>query len=256
MTAISVNGLGLVYEVPGRGLGGRLSEMIRRRPAVAARPSQIEALRDVSFTLSAGDRLALLGLNGAGKTTLLKVLAGIYQPTRGTLVTDGTVAPLFDVGLGMDGDLTGRQNLVARGLFLGLTQSEIAEVEHEIIEFTGLEPHIDLPVSTYSAGMYIRLAFAVVTSLTPEILLLDEGVGVGDAEFRDRAERRMDSFLKRAGILVFSSHDFALVHRYCDQALVLHEGSVIFHGPIDDGVECLSQLVRDREHTWAPEEGS
>lgn len=244
MTSLVADDVRLVYEVPGRGLGGMIGDRIRRR--ALARPRRIEALRGVSLSLADGDRLAILGLNGAGKTSLLKVMAGVYEPTAGRLDVRGRVAPLFDVGLGMDGDLTGRQNLMARGLFLGLTRAQIADVELEIVEFTGLAEVIDMPVSTYSAGMYIRLAFAVVTSLTPEVLLMDEGVGLGDAEFRDKAEARLDGFLRRAGILVLSSHDYDLVRRYCDRSLVLHEGVPVFDGPVDDGVAFLEDLVRRR----------
>lgn len=248
MTRVVARDVGLAYEVPGRGLGARVAEWARRgSSSPTRRPARINALRDVSLSLEAGARLAILGLNGAGKTTLLKVLAGVYQPTSGWVDVEGMVAPLFDVGLGMDGDLTGRQNLVARGLFLGMTPKEIAAVEEEIIEFTGLGPFIDLPVSTYSAGMYIRLAFAVVTSLTPEILLLDEGIGVGDAEFRDRAQARLETFIDRAGILVLASHDLSLVRRFCDQALVLHEGAVRFTGPVDEAFAYMSAIVDDRE---------
>ena len=247
MTRLVTAGLGLSYEVPGKGLGGMLMERLRSQKAAhARRPKSIEALKDVNLTLQDGDRLALLGLNGAGKTTLLKVMAGIYEPTTGSLSVDGNVAPLFDVGLGMDGDMTGRQNLIARGLFLGLTRTAIADLEEEIIDFTDLAEYIDYPVNTYSAGMYIRLAFAVVTSLTPEILLMDEGIGVGDAEFREKAHARMDAFLRRAGVLVLSSHDFGLVREYCDQALVLHEGVPMFHGSVEDGIHFLEDLVQER----------
>lgn len=247
MSRVVVSGVGLTYEVPSRGVGARLAERARRGSArPLARLARIEALTDVSFTLEEGARLAVLGLNGAGKTTLLKVLAGIYPPTAGRVEVHGRVAPLFDVGLGMDGDLTGRQNLVARGLFLGMTPQEVKEVEQEIIDFTGLGSFIDLPVSTYSAGMYIRLAFAVVTSLTPEILLLDEGIGVGDAEFRDRAQSRLEAFMSRASILVLSSHDLSLVRSFCTRALVLQEGAVRFHGPVEEAIQCLGEVVRER----------
>jgi ABC-type polysaccharide/polyol phosphate transport system ATPase subunit len=250
MTKLVATNLSLSYEVPGKGLGGMVMERLHsRRGAHAPRPKTIMALKDLNLTLRDGDRLALLGLNGAGKTTLLKVMAGIYEPTKGSLSVDGKVAPLFDVGLGMDGDMTGRQNLIARGLFLGLTRREIAALEQEIIDFTGLAAYIDYPVNTYSAGMYIRLAFAVVTALTPEILLMDEGIGVGDAEFREKAHLRMDAFLRRAGILVLSSHDFGLVREYCDQALVLHEGSPLFHGPVEDGINFLENFVQERHLT-------
>lgn len=251
MVRLTVDDIHLAYEVPGRGLGGMIGDRVRRRSS-AVRPRRIHALRGVSLSMVAGDRLALLGLNGAGKTTLLKVMAGIYEPASGQVTAEGAIAPLFDVGLGMDADLTGRQNLVARGLFLGLTRSQVAGMEEEIVEFTGLAEHIDLPVSTYSAGMYIRLAFAIVTSLTPEILLMDEGIGAGDAEFRERAQARVSTFMRRAGILVLASHDYGLVREYCDQALVLHDGLPVFHGPVEGGIAHLENLVSERREPPTP----
>ena len=203
------------------------------------------ALADVNLALKDGDRLALLGLNGAGKSTLLKVIAGIFQPIEGEIVVNGSISPLFDVGLGMDGDLSGRQNLYVRGLFLGMNREQVKSIEGEIIAFTGLGDVIDMPVRTYSAGMYIRLAFAIATSVKPEILLMDEGLGAGDAWFRERAKSRLDEFISRAGVLILATHDRSLAEQYCKSCAVLDRGKVVFTGTIDEGFEVVSRLSGD-----------
>lgn len=241
MVSISLRDVDVVYGLPGQSIGGLLA---RRKGSVARSHARTrKSLDGVSISIGEGERWALLGLNGAGKTTLLKVIAGIYAPIRGTVSTVGRIVPLLDIGLGMDGELTGRQNLVARGLFLGMSRQEILEREDEIIDFTELHEHIDLPVSTYSAGMYVRLAFAISTSVTPEILLVDEGIGAGDAVFQVKARARLDDFLDRAGIVAFASHDHALVRQYCNKAIVLHHGKVVFSGHVDEGFHYLSDLA-------------
>lgn len=215
------------------GTGGRIASDSRDRVV-------IEALKDVSMSLKSGDRLALIGHNGAGKTTLLRVLAGIYEPLRGRVVTEGRVAPLFDISLGMDMDATGYENIRIRGLYLGLTDDEIAERVGEIAEFTELGPFLDMPVRTYSLGMQARLAFGVSTSITPEILLLDEGIGAGDSAFIEKANARLNAFVDRAGIMVLASHSMGLVERFCNVGIVMERGTVKFFGTVADAVKCYS----------------
>jgi ABC-type polysaccharide/polyol phosphate transport system ATPase subunit len=241
MASVTLRDVDVVYGLPGQSIGGMLAS--KRRPTSRPQLRTRKALTGITISIEQGERLALLGLNGAGKTTLLKVIAGIYAPVRGSVSTVGRIVPLLDIGLGMDGELTGRQNLTARGLFLGMSRREILDKEDEIIDFTGLRDQIDLPVSTYSAGMYVRLAFAVSTSVTPEILLVDEGLGAGDAAFQAKARARIADFLGRAGIVAFASHDHALLREYCTKAVVLHHGHVAFAGSLDDGVGYLRQLA-------------
>src|SRR6185436_7580802 len=143
----------------------------------------VQALDRVSLTLSEGDRIALIGHNGAGKTTLLRVLAGIFEPLVGAVKIEGRVTPMFDINLGIDPESTGYENIILRGLYLGLTKAEIMERRDSVAEFTELGQFLDFPVRTYSAGMHARLAFAMATCINPEILLLDEGIGAGDAGF-------------------------------------------------------------------------
>ncbi|HEV2602673.1 MAG TPA: ABC transporter ATP-binding protein [Microvirga sp.] len=194
----------------------------------------VEALANITLEFKHGDRVGLVGHNGAGKTTLLRVLGGIYEPTQGAIKVQGRVAPVFDIGLGMDPDSTGYENIRLRGLYLGMTRSEIARRMDEIAAFTELGPFLDMPVRTYSAGMQARLAFSVSTSIEPDILLLDEGVGAGDAKFALRAQARVRDLISRSGILVFASHSSGLLKSLCNKAILMERGRVIAQGDIDD----------------------
>ena len=194
----------------------------------------VEALTDVSFVLSHGDRVALIGHNGAGKTTLLRVLAGIYAPWRGRVHVQGRVAPIFDVGLGIDLESTGYENIRLRGLYLGFTRAEIDAKMAEIADFTELGSFLHMPVRTYSAGMLTRLAFAVSTSIEPEILLLDEGIAAGDAAFMEKANLRLHAFIESSGIMVLASHAEPLVRMFCNKALLLEHGRVLRFGSVDE----------------------
>ena len=194
----------------------------------------VEALRDVSLELHEGDRVGLVGHNGAGKSTLLRLLAGIYEPTRGTAEIRGRVAPVFDLGVGMDPEISGYENILIRGLFLGMTRRQMQERVDDIADFTELGDFLSLPLRTYSTGMRIRLALGVVTSIDPEILLLDEGIGAVDAAFMERARGRLADLVERAGLLVFASHSEEFLRQLCDTALWLEHGRVRAHGELDD----------------------
>jgi len=196
----------------------------------SAKLSVVQALDGVTLSFRHGDRVGLIGHNGAGKTTLLRLLAGIYEPTGGTVRVDGHVAPLFDITLGMDPEGTGYENIMLRGLFLGLSEREIEERMDAIAEFTELGGFLDLPIRTYSAGMRIRLAFAVSTSIDPDILLLDEGIGAGDAAFLEKANRRLQEFTSRAAIIVLASHSEQLVKQVCSTAVLMDHGRVVSTG--------------------------
>ncbi|MBZ9997320.1 ABC transporter ATP-binding protein [Mesorhizobium sp. BH1-1-4] len=186
----------------------------------------VQALDDVSFELRAGDRLGLVGPNGAGKTTLLKVLYGIYQPSGGTISIQGKVDALFNINIGFRPEATGRRNIVLRGLINGWTRAEIEKKMEEIIEFSELGDFIDVPFKAYSQGMAARLAFSVATALDPEILLMDEWIGAGDASFQEKAKRRMSELADKAGIIVLASHDESLIKRVCTKRLTLVGGKV------------------------------
>jgi ABC-2 type transport system ATP-binding protein len=196
----------------------------------------IEALRDITMTLRMGDRVGLVGHNGAGKSTLLRLLSGIYEPTRGRTVVRGRVAPVFDLGVGMDPEITGFENIIIRGLFLGQTRKQMSAKVDEIAEFTELGEYLSMPLRTYSTGMRVRLAMGVVTSIDPEILLLDEGIGAVDAEFLKKAQSRLQALVERSGILVFASHSNEFLARLCKTAMWIDHGTIRMTGGIEEVV--------------------
>jgi ABC-type polysaccharide/polyol phosphate transport system ATPase subunit len=193
----------------------------------------VRALNGVSLDLHDGDRLGLVGHNGAGKTTLLRVLAGVYEPTQGNVVVDGDVMPLLDVGMGIDMEATGLDNIRLRGTLLGIDSRRIEALVQQIAEFTELGDYLEMPVRTYSSGMVLRLAFGVSTCVTPEILLMDEYFAVGDASFMHKAEQRVNELISKAGIMVFASHSSELLRRLCNKAIWLHAGEPQLSGDID-----------------------
>jgi ABC-type polysaccharide/polyol phosphate transport system ATPase subunit len=195
-----------------------------------------KALDDVSLSVPDGSLTALLGPSGGGKSTLLRVLAGIYEPRVGSVRVEGRVTPMFDINLGIDPESTGYENIVLRGLYLGLTRAEILARRDSVAEFTELGPFLDIPVRTYSAGMQARLAFAMATCIEPEILLLDEGISAGDASFLEKANERLDHFIKKAGILVLASHSVSLVRRLCNRAVLMEHGRMVWAGDIEEGL--------------------
>lgn len=207
----------------------------------------VQALQDINLDLQGGDRIGLVGHNGAGKTTLLRVLGGIYEPNEGEVIVEGTTVPLFDISLGMDPESTGYENIVLRGLYLGLKRSQILARLDEIAEFTELGDFLNLPIRTYSAGMRMRLAFAVSTSVAPDILLLDEGIGAGDAAFLQKASERLRLFTEQVSIIVLSSHSEDLIKRMCQKAILMEHGRVICAGTTDEVLERYRER-RDSHH--------
>jgi ABC-2 type transport system ATP-binding protein len=196
----------------------------------------IEALRDITLSLRTGDRVGLVGHNGAGKSTLLRLMSGIYEPTRGKAVVNGRVAPVFDLGVGMDPEISGYENIIIRGLFLGETRKTMVSKVDEIAEFTELGEYLSMPLRTYSTGMRVRLAMGVVTSIDPEILLLDEGIGAVDADFLKKAQVRLQKLVERSGILVFASHSAEFLARLCKTAIWIDHGEVKMIGGIEEVV--------------------
>lgn len=235
MVSIKVENLGLTYPLRTRiSLKARDRRIESARLAKQGRHSKVIALDGVSFELSSGDRLGLVGSNGAGKTTLLKVLYGIYTPTSGAIQIDGRVDALFNINLGFRREATGRRNIELRGLINGWSAQEIAARMDEIIEFSELGEFIDLPFKTYSQGMAARLAFSVATTLEPQILLMDEWIGAGDPKFQEKAGQRMEDLAAKAGIIVLASHNHQLLRRVCNKILVLEGGRVsAFHQKIE-----------------------
>lgn len=194
----------------------------------------VRALHDVSFEFKNGDRVGLVGHNGAGKSTLLKVLAGIYTPTSGRLSVTGRVVSTLNLSLGMEMEATGIENIFIRGLLLGMKMSEIEEKIEEISDFTQLGPYLDMPVRIYSTGMLTRLAFATVTAIDADILLMDEVIGTGDAAFVNKAEERLRQFVDRSKIMVLASHSNHMIREFCNKAILLQKGEVKCIGTVDE----------------------
>lgn len=194
----------------------------------------VSALRSLSFELKQGDRVGLIGHNGAGKSTLLKVLAGIYQPTAGEIQVTGHVVSTLNLALGNEPEATGYENIITRGLLLGMKKKEIDRRLDEIAAFTELGEYLNMPVRIYSSGMLTRLAFATVTAMDADILLMDEVIGTGDASFMEKAERRLNDFLNRSSVLVLASHSEATIRKFCSKAIMLEHGQLVGFGSVDE----------------------
>lgn len=196
----------------------------------------VHALKNINLQITGGERVGLLGHNGAGKSTFLKTVAGLYPVSSGKVDVLGEVRSLFDLSLGFEPDATGRENILYRGLLLGLTPKFMREKQAEIVEFADLREFIDYPIKTYSAGMQVRLAFAISTAVGGDILLLDEVIGAGDANFMGKARLRIAQLIERAEILVLASHDFSALKSLCQRGVVFHRGEIVFDGLVDEAV--------------------
>jgi len=204
------------------------------------------ALNDISLCLKSGDRLALVGLNGSGKSTLLRVMAGIYTPQQGTVSINGSTASLFNLGIGMKMDMSGRRNIILQGMTYGYSEKDMLELMPSIIEFSELSEVIDSPISTYSQGMAMRLSFSVATAIRPDILLLDEWVGAGDRVFREKAQQKLLSLVEDARGLVLASHNTHLVRLHCNKAIWLERGHIKKSGNVDDVLEAFENAPQPK----------
>ncbi len=191
----------------------------------------VSALRDISLSLRSGDRLGLIGGNGAGKTTLLRTLAGIYEPVEGRVDVEGRIGALLDPNLGMNYELTGRENISLRGRYNGLSREAILRLEEDVETFAELDDFLDLPMRFYSAGMTVRLGFALATAIHPEVLLMDEWLLAGDAAFMDKASARLEAVVRKAEILVLSSHMPSIILNWSTRVIRMHQGRIIDDGP-------------------------
>lgn len=217
-----------------------LNTILRRKEPHLA---DVEALKDVTVSIERGERVALLGHNGSGKTTLLKVIAGVYPISSGTADVAGAIRSLFDLNLGFESDATGRENILFRGLLMGHNPTQMMELTPEIIEVADIGDFIEYPIKTYSAGMIVRLAFAISTAIHGDILLLDEVIGAGDANFMMKAKARILRLIDRAEIMVLASHDLHSVGELCTRAVVLDHGELIFDGAVADGITKYQQVM-------------
>jgi ABC-type polysaccharide/polyol phosphate transport system ATPase subunit len=213
----------------------------RGRPATR----EVWALRDVSLVADAGEAVGLVGRNGSGKTTLLKLVSGIFRPTSGRIEAGGRVASLLELGAGFHPDFTGRENVYLNGSIYGLSRARVRELMDEIVAFAELERFIDLPIRTYSSGMYMRLGFSVAAHIQADVLLLDEVFAVGDEAFQRKCFGKIAEFKRRGGTIVFVSHDAEAVERLCDRAVLLKQGEVAFDGPTRDAIARYRQLLAE-----------
>ena len=222
-------------------------ESRRLKDAIVARrhsrPTDVVALKDVSFRIAPGGSVGLVGRNGSGKTTLLRLISGIIKPSSGHIDVGGRVGSLLELGAGFHPDLTGRENVFLNGSIHGLKRAYLREQLDEIVAFAGLEAAIDRPVRTYSSGMYMRLGFAIASHIAADVLLLDEVFAVGDEQFQRKCFGKIFEFKQRGGTIVFVSHDASAVERLCDRAILLRDGLVAFDGPTHDAIVRYRQLL-------------
>jgi lipopolysaccharide transport system ATP-binding protein len=200
----------------------------------------VRGLQAISLSLHAGDRLALVGHNGAGKTTMLRAMAGIYYPSQGKVLREGSLVPLFDIHAGFDDEATGYENIMLRGLLMGHVRADIERRMDSIAEFSGLGDFLDLPVRTYSDGMMVRLLFSIATSCPAEILLMDEWIAAGDLDFIEKADKRLRDYVDQAQILVLASHNPQLLRAICNRAIMLEGGRIALSGSVDQVLHAYS----------------
>lgn len=255
---IEVRGVGKRYtRGPGGGGQGNLKEAVSALFAHGHGPDTREfwALRDISFSVPAGECIGLVGRNGSGKSTLLKVLARVTPPTEGEAVLRGRVAALLEVGTGFHPELTGRENVYLNGAILGLSRRDITDRFDEIVGFADVGSFLDTPVKHYSSGMYLRLAFAVAMSVTPEILFIDEVLAVGDQGFITRCLQKLDAMRASGTTILLTSHNPAIIDRLCDRAIYLRGGAVAADGKVATVMERYYTDVIDEEQGRKPSGG-
>lgn len=220
-------------------LGGKMGITPNKRLIVSA-------LSGITLDIEDGARLGLIGHNGSGKSSLLRLLAGIYHPTRGTAEREGRISPMFNIGLGMSDEFTGYENIKMSGLLFGMTPEEIEEATPEIEEFSQLGDYLNLPVRTYSDGMRARLSFSIATAKMPEILLLDEWIGAGDAAFQERVAERLKDLMIHPSIIVIASHSADVLKQHCSTAIVLEQGQIKFHGAVDEATAFYMESIKPK----------
>ena len=227
MPIYNSRGRGLKHEILRRTVGGNLDHPKDKRITI------IQALNDVTLQVKDGDRIGLIGRNGAGKTTLLRVMSRIYPPTAGTAHIVGAISSMTDLSVGMNPEATGYENVILRGVMLGLTRKEATALIPDVEEFTELGEYLELPIRTYSTGMMLRLSFAVSTAVKPDIIILDEMITAGDSAFLEKARTRITNLIEKASILILATHDDATLRQFCPTVIWMRSGRIAAKGDAD-----------------------
>ncbi len=239
---VSVENLGVKFHLSEQKVDN-LKEYVIRILKRQMRYKEFWALRDVSFDIKKGERVAILGLNGAGKSTLLKIVAGVLKATEGTVTRSGVLVPLLELGAGFDPQYTGAENIYLYGAMLGYSKAFLKEKYDEIVEFSELGDFIHVPVKNYSSGMRARLGFSIATMVEPDILILDEVLSVGDVKFRKKSEKRIKQMFSKGITVLFVSHNLTQVRSLCTRAIWLEKGHVVEDGPVDEVTEHFEKKV-------------
>jgi ABC-type polysaccharide/polyol phosphate transport system ATPase subunit len=234
--AVSLSDVSVRYQLPTERISSLKEYAVRRMRGRKTVFREFLALTDINLTIMRGAAVALVGRNGAGKSTMLKLIARVLRPTTGRVVVSGHVAPLIELGAGMNPELTGRENIYINGAMLGFTEREMRAKVESIIEFAGLREFIDAPMRTYSSGMSARLGFAVATEVNPDILIVDEALSVGDEAFQKKCMERMREFRDRGITLFFVTHAVGTIGQLCPKAVLLEGGRIVYAGPTDEVV--------------------
>jgi lipopolysaccharide transport system ATP-binding protein len=254
--AIKIEGVGKRYAVGKQkdsSLRGSLGGLLK---SAASKGEDFWALKDISFEVNKGEVIGVIGKNGAGKSTLLKVLSQITKPTEGRIEINGRVASLLEVGTGFHPELTGRENIYLNGTILGMSRKEVKAKFDEIVEFSGVEKFIDTPVKHYSSGMYVRLAFAVAAHLEPEILIIDEVLAVGDAEFQKKCLGKMKDVAEKGRTVIFVSHNMAAVEKLCTKCFLLNHGELEFSGTSSETISKYLNSSNLNQYFWERDQPS
>ncbi len=241
--AIELHNVFMKFRVASQRVDG-LKEFVIKTLKRELKHSDFTAVNDVSFTVKKGEVVGLIGLNGSGKSTTLKIISGILKPTSGTVIARGKISPLIELGAGFDFDLTARENVFLNGAVLGYSKKEMLEKMDEIIEFSELHEFMDVPIKNFSSGMVARLAFAIATNIDPEILIVDEILGVGDFLFQQKCEQRINKMMSGGTTVVVVSHSIEQIEHLCERVVWLDKGSVVMIGPTAEVCAKYRQVSR------------
>jgi ABC-type polysaccharide/polyol phosphate transport system ATPase subunit len=244
MTNISLSNASVtfsIYNTKTRSVRNQLINAIGGKVRTIDNTVYVKALDNITFEIKEGERIGLIGHNGAGKSTMLKLLSGILEPIEGTVHINGYISSLTDITMGMDSESSGYDNIIMRCIFMGMTYSQANNKVKEIIEFSELSEYINFPIRTYSTGMYLRLAFTIATSIAPDILIMDEMIGAGDASFIEKARIRTMDLIEKTKIMVISSHDMQIMSDICNRGIWMEKGKIRMDGEINEVIKAYHE---------------